>query len=293
MILAYRALVHIPTPPFSPDLSITFAPRTLSTRSPPAILDRLFAEPMPSQRQLNANRRNAQLSTGPRTPEGRAAVGLNALRHGLTAQTAVLPNESPEEFQELLDSFLAEYQPAGPTETLLVEQMVMAAWRLRRMRALETGLFDLRMSQLPRDENAAALDPSSRAFAYDASGSRAIESLSRYETRIERSFYRALHELERLRATSPENNSESQTHSHNRTPDPAPQPGPSVSTEPPETVDANLVQKPSEPTCPAPLPSCTPKHHSVAALAFGATERVLLDHQNACKNPQRSGDCLM
>jgi len=248
---------------------------------------------MPSQRQLNANRRNAQLSTGPRTPEGRAAVGLNALRHGLTAQTAVLPNESPEEFQELLDAFLAEYQPIGPTETLLVEQMAMAAWRLRRMRALETGLFSLRMSQLPRDQNAVASDPSSRAFAYDASGSRAIESLSRYETRIERSFYRALHELERLRATSPENNSENQTHSHNRTPDPAPQPVTSASTEPPETVDANLVQKPSEPGCPVPLPSCTPGHHLVAARTFGATERMLLARQNACKNPQRSGDCLM
>ena len=192
---------------------------------------------MLSQRQLDANRRNAKLSTGPRSPEGRAAVGLNALRHGLTAQTAVLPNESPEEFQELLDAFLADYQPDGPTETLLVEQMAMASWRLRRMRALETGLFSLRMSQLPRDENAAALDPRSRAFAYDASGSRAIEGLSRYETRIERSFYRALHELERLRTAStspdpsvspdltpPENDFANQTHSQNRTPTADPEP---------------------------------------------------------------------
>jgi hypothetical protein len=184
---------------------------------------------MPSQRQIDANRRNAQLSTGSRTPEGRAAVGFNALRHGLTAQTTVLPNENPEEFQELLDAFFAEYQPAGPTETLLVEQMAMATWRLRRMRALETGLFNIRMSQLSRDEDAAALDPRSRAFAYDASGSRSIETLSRYETRIERSFYRALHELERLRATTtpsieepppPENDFANQTHSHNRTPPP-------------------------------------------------------------------------
>jgi len=184
---------------------------------------------MLSQRQLDANRRNAQHSTGPRTPEGRAAVSLNALRHGLTAQTAVLPNENPEEFQELLDAFLAEYQPAGPTEALLVQQMAMASWRLRRLRALETGLFNVRMSQLPDDDS--PLDPRARAFAYDTSGSRSIETLSRYETRIERSFYRALHELERLRATppvpeppSPENNSENQTHSQNRTPGAAPEP---------------------------------------------------------------------
>ena len=247
---------------------------------------------MPSQRQLNANRRNAQLSTGPRSPEGRAAVGLNALRHGLTAQTAVLPNESPEEFQELLDAFLAEYQPAGPTETLLVEQMAMASWRLRRMRALETGLFGLRMSQLPRDENAATLDPASRAFAYDASGSRAIESLSRYETRIERSFYRALHELERLRAASPENNSENQTHSQNRTPNAAPEPVTPPSTEPLKTQEGDPLQNPSEPICTAPLLSCTPKHLSPAAFTPGATGGMLVAHQNACKNLERSSDCL-
>lgn len=174
---------------------------------------------MISERQLNANRRNAQLSTGPRTPEGRAAVSQNALRHGLASKTAVLPTENPEEFRELRDSFFDEHQPSGPTETLLVEQMAISAWRLRRLRALETGLFTLRISQLSRDEN--ELDPPARAYAYDASGSRAIDSLTRYETRIERSFYRALHELQKLRAASPENNSENQTHSRNRTPEPA------------------------------------------------------------------------
>ncbi len=180
---------------------------------------------MLSQRQLDANRRNAQLSTGPRTPEGRAAVSLNALRHGLTAQIAVLPNENPEEFRELRDAFFDEYHPAGPTETLLVEQLATAAWRLRRVRALETGLFNIRISDLREDKSDPPLDPRARAFAYDTSGSRSIETLSRYETRTERSFYRALHELQRLRSTPPapdpppENNFENQTHSQNRTPD--------------------------------------------------------------------------
>ena len=69
---------------------------------------------MISERQLNANRRNAQFSTGPRTPEGRAAVAHNALRHGLTSQTAVLPNEDPEEFGELRDAS-ARSKPACST----------------------------------------------------------------------------------------------------------------------------------------------------------------------------------
>ncbi len=198
---------------------------------------------MLSERQLNANRRNAQLSTGPRTPEGRAAISQNALRHGLASKTAVLPTENPEEFRELRDSFFDEHQPSGPTETLLVEQMAMAAWRLRRLRALETGLFNVRISQL-RDES--PLDPRARALANDMSGSRSIEGLSRYETRIERSFYRALHQLEHLRSASLENNAKNQTHSRNRTPDPAaasaldgpPQDGAALTVDPlPDTRD--------------------------------------------------------
>jgi len=199
---------------------------------------------MSSQRQIDANRRNAQHSTGPRTPEGRAAVSLNALRHGLSAETSVLPGEDPSEFQQLLDAFFDEHQPAGPTQTLLVEQMAISAWRLRRMRSLETGLFNVRMSQLPRDEN--GLDPCSRAFLYDTSGSRSMEALSRYETRIERAFYRALHELCRLRTPSPpsdlpdppeppplENDFANQTQSHNRTPDAPPESAKLVHPVPP------------------------------------------------------------
>ncbi len=191
---------------------------------------------MLSERQLDANRRNAQHSTGPRTPEGRAAVSLNALRHGLASQTAVLPNENPEEFRELRDAFFDEYHPAGPTETLLVEQMAISAWRLRRLRALETGLFNVRISDLRDDDHDPPLDPRARAFVYDTSGSRSIETLSRYETRIERSFYRALHELQRLRDTPPapdppQNNFENQTHSQNRTPDAAESLPPSIAPE--------------------------------------------------------------
>jgi hypothetical protein len=70
-------------PPFAP------IPRAILIAASAATVN-----PMLSQRQIDANRRNAQFSTGPRTPEGRAAVGLNALRHGLSAQTSVLPGET-------------------------------------------------------------------------------------------------------------------------------------------------------------------------------------------------------
>lgn len=160
---------------------------------------------MATLNQIIANRRNAQLSTGPRTPEGLAAVRFNALRHGLAAKTAVLENENHEDFDELAETFRAEYQPLTPTENLLVDQMIMAAWRLARLRGIETGLFDLRMTDLTArmQKDFTCLEPNGRramAFLDDTRGARAIENLFRYETRIERSFYRALHELQRLRS---------------------------------------------------------------------------------------------
>src|SRR5437773_10467151 len=69
---------------------------------------------MLTDRQIEANRQNAQHSTGPRTPEGRAAVRLNGLKHGLCAETVVVPGEDPAAFEAMLDGYRAEYQPATP-----------------------------------------------------------------------------------------------------------------------------------------------------------------------------------
>ena len=66
------------------------------------------------------NRENAQHSTGPRTVEGKRRSSLNALQHGLTATTAVLPTEDPAAYQQHCLNFRTEYQPATPTETHLV-----------------------------------------------------------------------------------------------------------------------------------------------------------------------------
>jgi hypothetical protein len=202
---------------------------------------------MISQRQLDANRRNAQLSTGPRTPEGRAAVRSNALRHGLTAKIAVLDNENPEHFQEMLDAFQAEHQPVGPTEDLLVHQMVMSAWRLQRLRAIETSLFNLRMRALKPDmerELSKITETERLAFVFrdDTRNSGAFANLSRYETRIERSFYKALRELQHLQATRP------------------PEPDPDTSSpDPPITQD---VPPPAEPAPAAELPKSAKQTHS-------------------------------
>ena len=71
---------------------------------------------MATEKQFEANRLNAQKSTGPKTPEGRAAVRLNGVTHGLTAETIVLKGESQADFTNMLESFEAEHAPTTPTE---------------------------------------------------------------------------------------------------------------------------------------------------------------------------------
>src|SRR5918993_3356439 len=96
---------------------------------------------MTSEKQVQANRRNAQRSTGPKTPEGKAAVRLNANKHGLRSQEVLLPGEDEEALKELDENLRAELQPLGELENLLVDGIVAAHWRLRRLRRVEAGIF--------------------------------------------------------------------------------------------------------------------------------------------------------
>ena len=97
---------------------------------------------MTSDKKAQANRQNALRSTGPKTPEGKANVRHNALKHGLLAQEVLLPEEDEVALRELDERLRAELRPEGEMEDLLVEQIVATQWRLRRMRRVEAGVFD-------------------------------------------------------------------------------------------------------------------------------------------------------
>jgi len=96
-----------------------------------------------SQKQLAANRRNAQLSTGPKSKHGKLASRLNALKHGLLARQVVVngyfQQESSDEFKQLCREYDESLAPVGPLEEMLVGQIVMVVWRLRRVRMAEAG----------------------------------------------------------------------------------------------------------------------------------------------------------
>src|SRR5208282_5742255 len=104
---------------------------------------------MPSEAQIAANRLNAQKSTGPKTPAGKAASSQNALKHTALAQAMFVSSqshlESADEFQELCAEYHTSLDPVGPLEEMLVEQIVTAFWRTRRARQTEAGEIALNL----------------------------------------------------------------------------------------------------------------------------------------------------
>src|SRR5262244_3631832 len=159
---------------------------------------------MSTEKQIAANRLNAQKSTGPRTEEGRAAVRLNAVKHGLCAKTLVLPDEDEAEFHAILDDLQDTFKPANRAEVILVRQMALAAWRMDRANHIEGAFFhfEIKSDADMRDQYFPDLDLYGK-LAYimqDESNGRKLSTLVRYQAHFERSYHRALSALERLQA---------------------------------------------------------------------------------------------
>jgi hypothetical protein len=96
---------------------------------------------MTSEKKAQANRQNALKSTGPKTPEGKDAVRLNAMKYGLLCQEVLLPGEDEEALRELSDHLWTELKPVGEMENLLVDRIIASHWRLRRLGRVEAGIF--------------------------------------------------------------------------------------------------------------------------------------------------------
>jgi hypothetical protein len=103
---------------------------------------------MSSLRQIEANRRNAGLSTGPVTDDGKERSRRNAVRHGLTAETVITTLEDAEDYEAFQMTVTADYDPQSAVERELVLRLASLLWRLRRASTIETGLFDLEAGQL-------------------------------------------------------------------------------------------------------------------------------------------------
>jgi len=136
---------------------------------------------MATQAQIDANRINAKKSTGPRTPEGKARSRANALRHGLCGTAILMDCEQEDEFNEIVDDLLEEWQPATATEKMVFYKMVEQYWLSRRATtqlAESTGYL---------------IDPDG-----DEKDARNVSLMLRYSQTAMRGFFKAMNELIRL-----------------------------------------------------------------------------------------------
>jgi hypothetical protein len=141
----------------------------------------MSASPIAPIDRAAINRANSQHSTGPRTESGKQRSSLNALRHGLTARSAVLPSEDPAAYENHRRQFVDEYQPATPTETQLVGELADTSWRLNRIPLLEADLL-------------------TRADIDILDAHRLLNSLSVQSQRLSRQFQKALDQLRDIQA---------------------------------------------------------------------------------------------
>jgi len=148
------------------------------------------------------NRANSQHSTGPKTEAGKHRSSLNALRHGLTGQTIVLPTDDLQAYQRHIENFTNEYHPEGATESQLVQSLADTAWRQNRAAALETNLLTLGIVREPaplEDVPGQAQHALAIAAALDSQG-RVLSTLSIHTQRLARQFEKTLALLSQIQS---------------------------------------------------------------------------------------------
>ena len=152
--------------------------------------------------QIEANRRNAQQSTGPRSEIGKKTSSLNALRHGLTSRVVVLPTEDLAAYGRFSDEYLASLAPETFPERQCAQTIIDTQWRLNRVRTLEDGMLALGHfgpeGQIDPDhpEIHAALT----AAAVYREHSQAFVNLSMHEQRLHRILRDASRALDDMKA---------------------------------------------------------------------------------------------
>ena len=132
---------------------------------------------MSTRAQRRAARLNSEKSSGPRTEAGKSSSSLNALRHGLCSQKALLPGEDGQALQDLSREFHKSTKPVGVQELYCVERMILSYWRLRRIGALEAEIL---------------------LTTFEEGRDKRLSLLIRYETSLQRTYDRASAELRNL-----------------------------------------------------------------------------------------------
>lgn len=159
-----------------------------------------------SQKQLEANRQNAKLG-GVKTEEGKAISKFNAVKHGILCQS--LTEYEKGLYPKVFDDLVAELKPVGFLEMMFVERIAMVFLRLFRVARVEKEFMQSKlhptitsnpMDNLMEDYGVKVVKEGYTPTISVGAITELEQTILRYETTIERSLYRALHELQRLQA---------------------------------------------------------------------------------------------
>jgi hypothetical protein len=162
----------------------------------------------PKTARAATNRANSQHSTGPRTDAGKKRSSLNALRHGLTGHTIVMPEEDLTAYQHHAQRFFDDLKPKGAVEEQLVQALADSAWRLNRIPALETNLLTLGMYEqagsidvdIDNDQHQGEVQAALATARALQESIRTLATLSMHEHRLTRKFEATLKQLTALQS---------------------------------------------------------------------------------------------
>ena len=146
---------------------------------------------MATLNQFEANRLNAQKSTGPRTPAGKEASRFNALKHGIDARCTVIPGEMHEDLEALAVEYQDQLHPETPVERYLVDTLIYSDWCRRRLMRVQAGLFGALVTD---DVHGTVGD-----YIQGAAGPDSLTKIFRQLNAMERSYLRAFTELRRVK----------------------------------------------------------------------------------------------
>ena len=215
---------------------------------------------MSSLKQIEANRLNAQKSTGPRSVVGKAAIRMNALKSGIDAQSTIIRGENPADLEALTNEYLAAHSPVTPQERFHVDTLIRCDWQMRRLTRADTQLWEYQFGELyhlPKDT------PLGRIYMCTDT---IFAPLQRHIKSLERSYKDASRELTLLQSASEaDDRFASSADANPRNPEvpPRPESAPTPDPDPPPQPTA------SEPTSPqigfVPSGTPTPDSDPIAA----------------------------
>jgi hypothetical protein len=158
---------------------------------------------MASDAQLNANRENAKFSHGALTPETKKICSMNAVKHGLCAQSLILAKEDVAAYEKSVAIVFDHYQPKTDMEKLIIQEVADLTWKLLRVPVVESGIFAKGRLENQYLFGPDIVDPAERHIIVEGeiqhTYSRALANLTLQQSRSQRMLEKKIAAFEELR----------------------------------------------------------------------------------------------